>query len=129
MKPWQATTATVSVALGIVGIGLAVTNPNPRGYQDYATDRLTVYLKENLCSGLPSQLQQFSELCRTQGATLLDTARPQLQSILEQNTKRENYLFFSIYRTRFSLPPIVPAYEFETLAIFNQFYIYQAQKQ
>ncbi|MGB0561075.1 MAG: DUF4359 domain-containing protein [Spirulinaceae cyanobacterium] len=129
MKPWQITATTTTLVLGVVGVGLAVTNPGPMSYQDYATEQLLVYLQENICTSLPSQLQQFSEQCRTQGSTLINTARPQLESILEQNTRRENYLFFSIYRTRFSLPPVVPAYEFETLGIFNQFYIYQAQQQ
>ena len=129
MKPWQVTATTTSLVLGVVGVGLAITNPGPTIYQDYATEQLLIYLQENLCTSLPAQLQQFSEQCRTHGSTLINTARPQLRSLLEQNTKRENYLFFSIYRTHFSLPPAVPAYEFETLGIFNQFYIYQAQQQ
>lgn len=128
MKPWQVTAGTTGLVAGIVGMGLAITNPGPQNYEDYAAEQLTTYLRGNICTDLPEQLQQFSEQCQFLGGTLLDTAQPQLRGVIAQNTKRENYLVFSIYRTRLSLATLVPTYEFETLGVFNQFYIYKAEQ-
>lgn len=128
MKTWQVTAGVAGVTTGIVGLGLALTNPGPELYNEYAVEELITYVRENVCQDLPAQLRQFSEQCRSLSGTFLDTARPQLQSILEANTQRENYLLFSIYRTRLGFPPVVPNYEFETVGILNQFFVYQMEE-
>ena len=125
MKLWQTTVSIAGGAIALLGTGLAMTNPGPAAYEDFAVHQLTRYLQNNICQELPPQLRQFSEQCRSLGSTLLDTARPQLQNLIAQNTRRENYLLFSIYRTGFSSPPLPRGYEFETLGVFGQFYIYQ----
>ncbi|MDB9495880.1 DUF4359 domain-containing protein [Spirulina major CS-329] len=128
MKLWQATVTSAGIMIGVLGAGLTMTNPGRSAYEDYAVEQLTLYLNDNLCQDLPEQLRQFSQQCQSLGDTLLDTARPQLQQLLNSNTDRENYLLFSIYRTELALPPMVTGYQFETLGILNQFYIYRMEK-
>ncbi len=129
MKLWQTTVSILGGAIALIGTGLAVTNPGPTAYEDFAVQELSRYLQANICQELPPELRQFSEQCRSLGATLLDTARPQLQNLIAQSTRRENYLLFSIYRTDFSAPPLPRGYEFETVGVFGQFYIYQMVEQ
>ncbi|TVQ55452.1 MAG: DUF4359 domain-containing protein [Spirulina sp. DLM2.Bin59] len=129
MKLWQTTVSIMGGAIALLGAGLAMTNPGPLAYEDFAIQELSGYLQSNICRELPPELRQFSEQCRSLGATLLDTARPQLQNLIAQNTHRENYLLFSIYRTNFSSPPFPRGYEFETVGVFGQFYIYQMVEQ
>lgn len=128
MKLWQTAVTSAGIIIGVLGAGLAMTNPGRGAYENYAVEQLTLYLNENLCQELPEQLRQFSQQCQSLGDTLLETARPQLRQLLDSNTDRENYLLFSIYRTELALPPMVAGYEFETLGILNQFYIYRMEK-
>lgn len=107
------------------GAALALTNPAPKDYERFASTELNLYLKENFCKQASEDLGNFAKrLC----PSVVDTIRPQLQQIVKRNTKRQNFILFSIYSTDLSLPSPLPGYYFETLGAFNNFYTYNVEK-
>jgi hypothetical protein len=112
------------VLMGLGGL-MVVSNPGSLAYEQYATERLTFYLKDEGCSQLTENLGGLGQgYCQS----LVDTGRPQIQQIVAQQTKRQNYLLFSIYQTELLLPSPAPSYRFETIGIFQSFHVYQAEK-
>jgi hypothetical protein len=111
----------------LTGIGsiMAIGNPEPAAYAEYATEELTTYLKDNVCTQAPRTL---GSVLKRHCYTLVDTGRPQLQSLITQKTERKNFIFFSIYRTNLSISSTLPSYHFETLGVMQQFYLYQADE-
>jgi hypothetical protein len=118
--------AISSVALVGVGVSMALTNPNQATYEEYATEQLTTYLKDEACTQAP---KVFSNFLQRQCKSLLDTGRPQIQLIISKATQRQNFILFSIYRTNLDIGPYLPAYHFETVGAFQNFYVYQAAEQ
>jgi hypothetical protein len=109
------------VCLGL-GVAMAVTNPNQESYNQYA-----VKIEDSL-----RDLCQLLE--REQGQSLL-------RQLVSQNTERQNYFLFSIYKTNLSTRDVVPSflsgllalpslsYEFETVGLFSNFQIYRAERE
>jgi hypothetical protein len=105
---------------GLAGL-LVLTNPSQAEYEQYGAERLTEYLREKVCNKLPTGL---GELLQSQGCkTLVDIGSPQLPKIIAQQTRRHNYLLFSIYETNLYL------YQFQTFGILHNFYTYQIDKE
>ncbi|HIK38196.1 MAG: DUF4359 domain-containing protein [Geminocystis sp.] len=100
---------------------LVATNPGMGKYQKYGTEALVRYAKENVCIPTSKSLEELvkSQLCNV----LLEAGRKEaIPAIIATNTKRDNYLLLSIYRTDLYL------YSFETVGILNNFYVYRAKK-
>lgn len=112
--------------LAVVGGAMAIANPSQPQYEEYAIAQLTAYLKDNVCTQAP---KDFGDVLPSYCTSLVDVGRPQLQKMIAENTDQLNFIFFSIYRTELSIGPFLPGYQFETLAVFDKFYTYQAQKQ
>lgn len=109
---------------GLAGL-MVISNPEPKAYEQYATEELTVYLKDKVCNQMPQVLGGILQgHCRN----IVDTGKPQIKELVAQKTERQNFLLFSIYRTELSLPSPVPSYCFETIAGFEHFYTYQAEQ-
>lgn len=108
--------------LGLIlsGLILVITNPGQGNYEQYASEKLNSYLKEDVC---PEIAQQLRNPCRI----LVDFARPKLDLAIAAQTQRQNFLLFSIYQTELSIPSALPDYHFETLGIFDRFYTYCAE--
>lgn len=115
-----------AAALAGVGIALAITNPSQPEYEEYAVQRLTEYLKSDVCTKAPDLL---GGLIQRNCSVLVDSGRPQIQQLVSQNTQRQNFILFSVYNTDLSLNQLVPAYHFETVGAFQNFYTYKAEKQ
>lgn len=126
MKGLQIVAAIGGTALVGLGVSMALTNPSQDTYEAYAVEQLTTYLKDEACPQTPSF---FGNLLQRQCKTLVDSGRPQIQQIISQTTQRQNFVLFSIYRTNLNIGPFLPAYHFETVGIFQNFYIYQVDKQ
>jgi hypothetical protein len=125
MEPLYFVTVVGGVALAGIGAFMTLTNPGQHDYEDYATEALTVYLKQEVCPQAPGELGGFLvSYCKT----LVDTGRPHIETLITKTTNRHNYLLFSIYETELTLPSPVPNYEFETIGAFQQFYTYQAEE-
>lgn len=112
------------ILLAGLGVGMALTNPGQNAYEQYASETLNDYLKENVCKQFPSGLNQFLE---SQCYSLVDTARPQLSQIIAHNTKRQNFIVFSLYQTDLFIPSALPNYQVKTVGVFQNFYIYEAE--
>lgn len=126
MKVSQIVAAIGATALAGLGVLMALTNPNRDTYETYAVEQLTTYLKDEACMQAPSL---FGNLLQRQCKTLVDSGRPQIKQIISKTTQQQNFVLFSIYRTDLSIGPVLPGYHFETLGIFQHFYIYQIQEQ
>ncbi|MBD1922118.1 DUF4359 domain-containing protein [Microcoleus sp. FACHB-831] len=126
MKGLQIFQAIAGVVLVGLGMAMATTNPSQEVYEEFAVAQLSTYLKEEGCTQLP---RAFGNAIHRQCTILVDTGRPQIQQMISESTKRQNFIFFSIYQTELSVSSFLPSYQFETLGVFENFYTYQAQKQ
>ncbi|HBB33736.1 MAG TPA: hypothetical protein DDZ80_01230 [Cyanobacteria bacterium UBA8803] len=131
MKILQVFAGLAGVLLVGLGVSMALTNPGQDAYEQYAVEKLSTYLKDEVCSQAPTNLeflQQNPEFLKRQCQTLVDTGRPQIQQLISQSTERQNWVVFSIYRTDLSMKPLLPGYHFETVGLLQNFYTYQANK-
>jgi hypothetical protein len=125
MKALQLLMMTGGLMVASSGILMVITNPSKHDYEVYATDALSFYLKDRVCSQAPSG---FGTVVQSYCKTLVDTGRPQIKKIISTATTQHNFLLFSIYETELSLPPLVPTYQFQTIGVMQNFYTYEAQK-
>ena len=115
-----------TASLAVLGVVMAITNPSPVEYEEYAAQQLAEYLKNDVCADVPKIFENFLQRnCKT----LVDSSRPQLRQIIAETTQRQNFIFFSIYSTDLAINPIIPSYHFETVGALQNFYTYTAQKQ
>ena len=125
MKSLRIVTYIGAAALAGLGVVMAVTNPSQPAYEEYGVQQLTVYLKNDVCTKTP---KAFESLLKRNCTVLVDSIRPQMQQIFSKSTQRQNFIFFSIYRTDLSITPFIPSYHFETVGAFQNFYTYTAKK-
>ncbi len=136
MQQWQAVLRwpywrRVAIALGCVALVGAATNPSREGYVTYASTELAVRLRDRLCPQSSSQpnpntksspVGQVRDLvagaCRTGLGLGLGLQRQTFRSWIDGNTQRQNYLFFSVYRTEAGDKP------FTTVAIFGNYFTF-----
>ena len=111
------------IALGVAMVG---TNPSRAEYEEYATQRLSGYLKEQGCSKTPSLLDN---LIKFNCAKFIDSASPQIKQIIKASTQKQDYLLFSVYRTELQINSLIPSYKFETVGAWDNFFIYKAEKE
>lgn len=115
----------LKLTLIVLATILLITNPGSEQYELYAADKLTIYLKDNVCRQVTEQVnKQLRSPCHI----LIDTARPQLRLALYKNTQKQNFFLFSIYQTQLAIAPLTPEYHFATLGICNRFFTYQAEQ-
>ena len=94
---------------------LIFTNPSPSKYQEFATQELVRYAKENVCQAQSNSLEEAikSQVCNV----MIDTGRGQIPVLIEETTETRNYVLFSLYETDLYL------YQFQTIGVFNEFYV------
>jgi hypothetical protein len=127
MKAFKKAVASIGgVALVGLGASMVLTNPGQDTYETYAVEQLTTYLKDDACMKAPSA---FGNLLQRQCKSLVDTGRPQIEEIISQTTQRQNFVLFSIYQTTLDVGPFLPAYHFDTVGVFQNFFVYQADEQ
>ncbi|KZL48006.1 hypothetical protein A2T98_20305 [Nodularia spumigena CENA596] len=115
-----------AVGLAALGVAMATTNPSQVEYEEYAAQRLTEYLKKDVCQKTANFLEN---LIKSQCDNLVDQATPQMREILGRSTEQQNFLIFSVYKTDLKLSSLIPIYKFETVGAFNNFYTYTAEQQ
>lgn len=104
----------------LFGTALFFTNPDAKKYEQFATEALIKYAKENIC---PAKSVSLEEAIKSQVCNLMvDTGKSQIPKLIASNSQRGNYLLFSLYRTNLYI------YQFETIGIFNNFYVIGADK-
>ncbi len=127
------------VAVGVIaaaGVALAIANPGQEAYAAYAADRLGEQLEKSLCRNVPLFL---NSIC----ASVLGDQDTWLEEVIEDQTTRRNFIFFSTYQTDLAseaaLQRVLPAnlsldidglptYHVESVGVFNQFFTYQVKQ-
>lgn len=138
MKTLQLWLILGGIAFGGVGIGMALTNPSPEDYEEFAVGQLQEIMEQEGCDNLPKEFtggieipEGLGNILQTQCPNIVEKASPILKRIITSSTQRQNFVILSIYRTDFSRNPVagyLPADQFATVAVFNRFYLYQADK-
>lgn len=116
------------LGLGVLGLAgvMAVTNPDETAFGDFALEQV----KTQGCKEVP-------QLIRQQCPQFVQENQAQVKKLIAQNTERQNYGLFSLYRTNLSTRSIVPdlpafldlpAFQLETVGMMGKFYIYQAEE-
>ncbi len=123
----------------LLGLGaaaaLGVTNPGEAQYEDFAVAQARDYLKAEVCpEPLPLVGTSLADECiQFLGS---EAAQPQLQGLISNNTERQNFLLFSLYKTDLAIESLlpfipsglVPSYEVKAVGVLKTFYIYSAEK-
>ncbi|MCX7596229.1 MAG: DUF4359 domain-containing protein [Fischerella sp.] len=135
MKILNITACVGVVGLAVLGVAMVQTNPSQVEYEEYAVQKLTEYLKTNVCKQTPKFIENVMKFNCKQ---VVVSTQPQIRELITESTERQNFILFSIYRTDLKLSSLLPAldsvlpstpgYKFETLAAFNQFYTYKAEQ-
>ncbi len=126
MKSLRIITYVGAAALAALGVAMAMSNPGQSAYEKYAVQRLTEYLKIDVCTKAPKVFENFLQRNCT---LLVDSSQPQMQQIISESTRQRNFILFSVYTTDLSLNPLIPSYHFATVGAFQNFYTYAAEKQ
>jgi hypothetical protein len=114
------------VGVTVLGMAMANTNPSQTQYEEYAVERLTEYLKSNVCKKTSNF---FENLIQGNCSKLVESVNPQMREIISRSTEKQNFIIFSVYRTDLTFNNWIPSYKFETVGAFDNFYTYSAQKQ
>ncbi|MFM7405559.1 MAG: DUF4359 domain-containing protein [Cuspidothrix sp.] len=125
MKPLTMLICGVTASIGIIGAILTKTNPSQTEYEKYALDKVTTYLKTDVCNKTPNFLEK---LIQVNCEEVLQSAMPHIKELITTTTNRQDYIIFSIYRTEIKLDSVIPGYKFETVGALNQFYTFNAQE-
>ncbi|MFM7365211.1 MAG: DUF4359 domain-containing protein [Cuspidothrix sp.] len=125
MKPLTMLVCVGVASIGVLGVILTKTNPNQTEYEEYALDKMTTYLKTDVCNKTPSF---WEKLIKVNCEEVLKSAMPHLKDLITATTNRQDYLIFSIYRTEIKLDSVIPGFKFETVGALNQFYTFNAEQ-
>ena len=126
MKIVSIVACTGAAVLVALGVAMASTKPSKAEYEEYATQRLSEYLKEEGCSKTPDILGNFLKLnC----AEIVKSASPQIKQIINASTQKHDYLIFSVYHTDLKINSLIPSYKFETVGALDNFFTYKAKKE
>lgn len=117
MKAWQIVLLSM---LGLCGMGFS-TNPDRAAYETYAIEQVGELARDR-CSQAPAGLGILLQApCRA----AIESLKPQIRPLLSATTTRQNWLFFSIYRSDISIPAIDFKGRVESIGIFNKFCTYK----
>lgn len=112
-------------------IGLALTNPGPEAYEEFAGERLSEALIEELCEpdGLPMVLRLIIRDC----PGVIRSQRPVLGRLAVSQTRRRNLGLLSVYRTDLGGQELLgswslPRYRSLTLAAAGQFVLLRTDR-
>jgi hypothetical protein len=134
LVPLPRTKRTLAAALlaGAGVVGLAGTNPGPTDFEEYAGERLSEWLTEELCrtDGLPMMARLLIRDC----PQLVASQKPVLGRLALHHTRRRNLGLFSVYRTEMGGQELLPnwrlpRYTATTLAAAGRFLILRGSEE
>ena len=112
-------------ALTLVG-GLALTNPTPHDFEEFASVRLVALVEQELCHkpALPMLLQLVIQNC----SAMVQSQRSVLGQLAAKHSQRINLGVASLYSTSFGGQQLLstwrlPRYAVTTLAVGGQFVV------
>ncbi len=110
--------------LGIFTLcGLALTNPDRSAYENYAVD-LVAQLGKEECNRAPGG---FGAVLQGPCRAAIESFKPKLRPLLAATSRRQNFLFFSLYKSELSIPGVNLNLSVESIGICNNFFTYKAQ--
>lgn len=117
---WHLPLTISGIVFLVLGAILTLTNPSQKQYEEFATEQLVIYLKENVCKQKSANLGEAlkSQICNL----MVDTGKKQVPQVVAQTTDHHNYLLLSVYETQLYI------YSFQTIGIFNNFYVVGVDK-
>ncbi|MCL1490715.1 MAG: DUF4359 domain-containing protein [Pseudanabaena sp. Salubria-1] len=99
-------------AVVVVGV-MAVSNPSKERYIEYATEQFSETGKTSICTAdLPVAAQQSCKFLISQGKGVIKT-------LVENSTKQQNFVVFSLYATE------MPNRKITTIAAFGNFIMFK----
>jgi hypothetical protein len=99
-------------AVVVIGV-MAVSNPSKERYIEYATEQFSETGKTSICTGdLPVAAQQSCKFLISQGKGVIKT-------LVENSTKQQNFVVFSLYATE------MPNRKITTIAAFGNFFMFK----
>ncbi len=117
--------------LGSLGAGLALTNPGPAAFEEYAAGRLAALLRDELCreNGLPLMLRLVIQNC----PAMVEAQTPVLGRLAALQSRRRNLGLLSLYSTSLGGQQVLPnwrlpRYEALTLAVAGRFVVLRASE-
>ncbi|MEM7726211.1 MAG: DUF4359 domain-containing protein [Cyanobacteria bacterium P01_A01_bin.45] len=122
MKPSTVIAFAAATGIAVLGIFMATTKPSQAEYEEYAAQRLSEYLKDNVCVKTPSLL---GSLIKFDCSKIVDSASPQIKGLISETTKTQDFLIFRVYHTDLKLNSFLPSYKFESVGAFDNFYTYK----
>lgn len=103
----------ISIGAVVVAGVMAFSNPSKERYVEYATEQFSETGKNSLCSGeMPIAAQQSCKFVLSQGKGVV-------KSLVENSTKQQNFVLFSLYVTD------LPNQKMTTLGAFGNFYMFK----
>jgi hypothetical protein len=121
MAQWQVVPIGLLTVCGLGGM-MMLTNPDRMAYEAYAVDRVGELAKDQ-CDRAPAGLGIVLQgPCRA----AIESFKPQLKPLLAASTSRQNFMFFSIYKSDISVPAASLNAKVESIGIFNNFFTYKA---
>jgi Domain of unknown function (DUF4359) len=121
MVRWQIFPIGILTVCGLGGI-MMLTNPDRTAYEAYAVDRVGDLAREQ-CDRAPAGLGIVLQgPCRA----AIESFKPQIRPLLSTTTSRQNFIFFSIYKSDISIPAANLNAKVESIGIFNNFFTYKA---
>jgi Domain of unknown function (DUF4359) len=127
MKRVRLVAGVTGVLLIGLGAAMAMTNPPQSAFEDFALEHLRVEGCKQMPFGLAKQCPRF-----------VDDNQPQIKRLMTRHTERQDFVLFSLYRTdlslgsiapNFPLMPMVPSFQFQTVGVLGQFYLFEARRQ
>jgi Domain of unknown function (DUF4359) len=120
MSKWQIVLLSILIGCGCGGV-MAVTNPDRSAYENFAVDRIGELAKDK-CAHAPDGLGVLiQEPCQAAIAAY----QPELRLILASATSRQNWVLFSIYRSKMIVPIVNLPVQVESIGIFDRFFVYK----
>ncbi len=110
--------------LAICGLGgmMTLSNPDRQAYEAYAVDRVGDLARDQ-CDRAPAGLGILLQgPCRA----AIESFKPQIRPLLSATTNRQNFVFFSIYKSDISIPAVNLDAKVESIGMFNNFFTYKA---
>lgn len=103
----------ISIGTAVVAGVMVFSNPSKERYVNYATEQFSETGKNSFCSGeMPIAAQQSCKFVLSQGKGVV-------KSLVENSTKQENFVLFSLYTTD------LPNRKMTTLGAFGNFYMFK----
>jgi len=120
--------AWIGLAAALVSCGLALSNPGPQEFEDFAAERLLALVDQELCHkpALPLMLQMVIPNC----SAMVQAQKLTLGRLAREHSRRFNLGLASVYSTEFGGQQLLPnwrlpRYGVTTLGLAGHFVVLQ----